>query len=263
MKYVSLNMNKLMKNEQVVVFIANDLDMGLGKVIAQASHAAGKVWLDRFEVIEDTSSTVKMKASQPVFDALARSGFTPPRVVFCPAIDLPPECQYTSTIIDSGRTVFNKPTLTAAGTSSALGVRVDLNSRLGYEVGSIPFKQAFFINRPAVLRACLDELDVISTMSYLSLSFIFESYDYETGLIEFQKDSNIYQWLTTAFGKTVVATKKVSKFDCLLSALDESGVEHAIASVDSSVWGIVSEVLASENIHDFTKFKGFNLLNKI
>ncbi|MDK9790158.1 peptidyl-tRNA hydrolase [Vibrio sp. D431a] len=248
---------------QVSIYVANDIGMGLGKVIAQAAHAYTKAYLDRCQVVESSDDYVLLKATDVLNKELNSKGFTIPKLVFCPADFLPEEDEVVSCIVDSGRTVFGEPTKTCSVSTTKLGTRVDEGERLRFNVGSIPYKQAFFINRKAVAEAEFDEHDVITTMAYLSASFVFGDYDYETGELKILKSSPLYIWLTSAFGKTVVGTKKPTKFSALIEQLDSDGVTNSVAVSNGQVWGVCTDVLPSDLIHKYTKFKTFNLLESI
>jgi hypothetical protein len=72
-----------------------------------------------------------------------------------------------------------------------------------------------------------------------------------------EKSSTWYGWLTSAFGKTVVGTKKGAKYSDVCLKISESGWEFT----KSECGGVfVTQPIPSEKLQDFTRSKTFRLI---
>ncbi|CAH7431541.1 conserved hypothetical protein [Vibrio chagasii] len=240
------------------IYIQSGLDMPFGKTIAQSAHAYGKAWLDRMSVVSEDEDSVILKLTDTAFHQLNQwiDGI-PTAVSYCELSSFELD-GFTSEIVDSGRTHFECPTLTCRVASNELGEVVGVNDRLSYSDKTIECKQGFFVNRVAF--ESINREVMLSEMAKGSFSMILDNVCSERGELELKKAGSEYVWLTSSFGKTVVGTKKVGKFEQLRELLVSDGVAVRDVYIDGILIGYISQVLPSDSLQKYTRYKTFRLL---
>ena len=251
-------MTEKWNEDELVVYLANDIGMTLGKSIAQVAHAVGAAWLARMEITAKTDAQVHLSLTDDARIAFINQQAMVPNIVHCSSEILPEEDLDFIEIIDAGRTLFSHPTKTCVAYAPILGEALPLERRLPFNDEIIEYKQAFFVNRKACAELAMSDEDVIATLASASLAMILA--DMKDGELSLDKHSALYQWITSSFGKTVVGTKKVGKFLEVRELLATSGIPFKDVYYQNELIGLCSAPIAADEIHQFTKYKTFNLL---
>ena len=238
------------------IYIRENLNMPSGKEIAQIAHAHGKAWLDRLVVESCGNSAFALRLTDKALLALNNN-----QHYQCPEImhgdPAPTSCD--SIITDSGRTHFSEPTRTCVAVSTELGYVQPSERLLPFDASKIDVKQGFFINRVEASKVCIDEikskLAVLSSLHFTSLI------DRSTGVLSLSTTSELSKWLTSSFGKTVVGTKKTTKFKEVKELILDEGVKVHDLEIDGVCVAFVTEPIDSAKLQKFTRFKTFRLLD--
>ncbi len=244
--------------QQFCVYLADDLGMNLGKMIAQAAHASGASGMARMRLQSENNDSVCLTLTQPARQVHQSHPLLIPDIHYCHARQLPGEDDEVIEIIDAGKTVFDGPTKTCVGYAPLLGNAVPPPLRLGFDDDTLDFKQAFFVNRKVCQNSEIDDNTLIALMAAASTVCILENV--VDGSLTLDKHSALYQWITSAFGKTVVGTKKQSKFEQVLQLLDIDKIRYQPVFFNQELIGVCSEPIAADQIHNYTKYKTFHLL---
>ncbi len=242
---------------EIAVNIASDLNMPLGKIIAQASHGVGLSYLSRIKVQYENYDCIGLEITEDALNAIL-SNSVKVTTTYCKMESLnnnSDECSVD--IIDSGRTVFNEPTKTCVASAKNLGATVLPSLRLQYDDNNIPVKQAIFVNKKAIVN--ISEEEMISLFSEKSAEFITDIISDDK--FKLDKKSSLFSWLTSAFGKTVVGTKNKNKFNLLIKKLEDDNINFKPVIFNNELIGVCTTPIDSEIIHIYTKYKTFNLLS--
>lgn len=236
------------------IHIRKDLSMPIGKVAAQAAHAIGGILLDRCALVSETDDAVTLKIEEGSRNLLKLLSDTSEINLYW---DTDSEFNALDgkgcAIIDNGLTCFDGvPTPTTIGISS-VGEIIDESMRLQYDVSTIDYKQGFFVDRSKNL----DSEEIIKSVAALSLNSIVEVFDTETLTMTLDKKSAMYKWLTSSFGKTVVGTKKATKFKLIKETLCSEDVVE-IKNIEAV---FATNPLSSDILTKFTRSSTFRLLD--
>lgn len=246
------------QEDELVVYLADDIGMTLGKAIAQVAHAVGAAWLARMAITAENDGQVQLSLTPAAHLAFANQQAMLPHIVPCASELLPEENLDFIEIIDAGKTLFSEPTKTCVAYSPLLGEALTPEHRLPFNDELIEYKQAFFVNRKTCAELAIADHDLIAALASASLAIILA--DMNDGELTLAKHSALYQWITSSFGKTVVGTKKVGKFLEVRELLATSGIRFQEVYYQEQLIGLCSEPIAADKIHQFTKYKTFNLL---
>lgn len=250
-----------MKNFEINVKAS--LNMPCGKIAAQAAHAMGMAFMTHCEVISDDNDSVVLKVHDDgfftgkTFEQLV-SEISLNQVtddVFEELKNASESDDYNKTVVvDNGLTCFGgEKTPTIIMRDLAGGV-VPKDQQLPFNVDSgITCKQGFFVKRTEEIT----ESDVIIGSAVLSLLALTGRVDLDSMTLTLSKSSPVYSWLTTAFGKTVVGSKKESKFNLVLEKLSDANVKTYTSDGESIV---VTEPLPSDELEKLTHTSTFRLI---
>lgn len=215
----------------LTIFVRKDLSMRKGKMAAQAAHAAMKLFLE--VMVTENGSLVLRNEQNKEFEKFLEN----PVVKIVMSKD---ESEFDnaydknkpySVIVDNGRTEFHGvPTKTCAAQGifeKAVLNELHVPHTYGQEIKA---KELFVFSKENPLpkeKAC--ELAVLSCLKMLYSQMV----DNEKGekSINLMENSPLSAWITGAFGKIAVSTKKDEELKDLESLLSEKG--FAVISCES------------------------------
>ena len=248
-----------MKNQDLTVYLADDIDMNLGKAIAQVAHATGAAWLARMEPSQQENNQITLTLTPSARASLEQNLALAPNIVPVSQQALPKEDEQHIEIIDAGKTIFECPTKTCVAVSTVLGDALPASQRLLFNDDVIDYKQAFFVNRKLIATLALSDQQIMSLFAKASLAIILEPVI--DGRLNLNISEPLYQWITSAFGKTVVGTRKVSKLLEVSALLDEDHIHYHRVYFNDHCLGYCTQPIDAKVIHKYTKYKTFNLLS--
>lgn len=237
----------------ITIHIRKDIKMPLGKTIAQASHALGLLFIQRCSVVYESDDSIALSHPSDEIMDYCYAQFID---IKWTTEDKIAQLEGPAIITDSGRTIFKEPTLTAAATTvHPSRPRFAFTKR----TEDIEYKQGFFIDRVAVLNSNISNEELIASAAVSSLKCLTQLFD-TSGEAILSKNSALYEWLTSLFGKTVVGTKKPTKYDGMVTLI---GREHAISAINKGAHnvGFVTEPIKASTLEIHTKSRTFRLLD--
>ncbi|MCY9874600.1 aminoacyl-tRNA hydrolase [Vibrio barjaei] len=238
-----------------VIYIRNDLgDIPLGKIMAQACHAYGKLWIERLELQNYWFLTSQAyRLTKPALKALDLA--VPPTVQYCSLEELMNVPDITL-IKDAGLTVFKEPTITCGAVAPELGPK-STKPLIHHEHNTRFCKQAIFINRKHAIAQDTDKL--ISETAFASAQTLLRRIRPKNGLLTLIRGEPLDHWIHGRFGKTVVGTKKPTKMEEMKERFDE---EDKFNIFDQDA-GFCTSPIQSDLIEDYTRTKHFRLLDVV
>lgn len=213
------------------IFVRKDLSMRKGKMAAQSAHAAMKLFLEI--MVSENNCLVLKKEQEDAFTLFLKN----PKINIVMSKD---ENEFDnaydkskpySVIVDNGRTEFHGvPTKTCAAQGifeNAVLNELHVPHTYGQEIKA---KELFVFSKEIPLpkeKAC--ELAVLSCLKMLYSQMV----DNEKGekSINLMEKSPLSAWITGAFGKIAVSTKKDEELSDLEALLSEKG--FAVMSCES------------------------------
>ena len=133
-------------------------------------------------------------------------------------------------------------------------VAVADGKRMQFDVDAAAnYKQGIFVDRSVGKT----DNEIIVESAILSLITIMRLVHLETMTITMDKTCGMYCWLSSAFGKTVVGTKRHVKFISILDQLVVGGIGLS-CNDDSSI--VVTEPVRSMALEALTHSKTFHLI---
>lgn len=213
----------------VSIFTRNDLDIPLGKWLAQVSHAYGM-------------ALINVNGPSRPWPELS-----------LPNIEIHPK-PYTEVkamasnggvmIIDNGLTCFQGKTPTCAsfwnGTKISLPPRPDENANTRYRQGIFCFR-----------KTTMTEIELMKQVAIASTAVWLKP--------QHQHCPTLAAWLNTDFGKLCLGTKKASAFGRLRQELSNSGVAFLEFGTDI----IVTYPMEDQHLQTFTRLPNFRLLDTL
>ncbi|PSV00941.1 hypothetical protein [Photobacterium kishitanii] len=239
------------------LYVKESLNMPSGKVIAQAAHALGMAFMSHCELVGEDSDKVTLK----VHDRDGHFNCSLDSLLSRINVDFVDDDVFESmksrednvtVVIDNGLTCFNhQKTETVILLDKSEGV-VDRSKRLQFDVDAGVFvKQGFFVNRA---KPTTDSALIVHGAA-LSLSMITALIGVDSTLT-LDKSSEMYKWLSSAFGKTVVGSKKQSKFDVVADAIVNASYDFRVGLGEAL---IVTAPISVEELSQLTYTKTFRL----
>ncbi|ANO35468.1 hypothetical protein A6E01_19845 (plasmid) [Vibrio breoganii] len=244
----------------IKIFIRNDLDMPLGKMIAQAAHALNAAYLARFYATTSSSKVILTPTIELAKHIINRQSL-PFTLIFGDEQCIRNNAESDSALIrDAGRTVFTQPTLTASWDALDLGPTTAIEDRLKFSVGDIPFKQPIIVNRQ---NPHLTPELAIQAGARLSTDVFLSQID-DFGNIHLAKGSPLLEYLTNGFGKTVIGTKRtahhIKTVEHIIDGEGGTPFETQIGEIQAVS---VFAPIASGKIEEYTKTKLTRLLDSL
>ncbi|UKA05013.1 peptidyl-tRNA hydrolase [Photobacterium damselae] len=243
--------------------IKASLKMPCGKIAAQAAHAMGMAFMAHCEVISNVDDSVVLK----VHDNGYFTGKTFEQLVSAVSLNqvsddvfdelknaIESDSYNKTVVVDNGLTCFGGEKTPTIIMRDFAGGAVSKDQRLPFDVDAgITCKQGFFVKRSSGHL----ENDIIIECSVLSLLALTSRVDLDSMTLTLVKSSPVYSWLTTAFGKTVVGSKKESKFRMVVDTLVAKNVR---TWANNAATIVVTEPLPSDELEQLTHTSTFRLL---
>ncbi|WP_199438485.1 peptidyl-tRNA hydrolase [Vibrio owensii] len=239
--------------KSIELHIRNDIEMPLGKIIAQASHALGLKFIQQCRLVKEYKDAITIQSELNEIVDFSYSKFI--KINWVSERDIE-SLTDASIITDSGRTVFNEPTITCAATSNHTRKPTFC---LPHQSDTMPFKQGIFINRKAVSDCKIERDELIIQCAVSSLKTLINKFDLN-GEATLQKSEATYIWLTHLFGKTVVGSKKPNEYETVLRNVELKASIVAINYQSHNI-GFACTPIESNEIEKYTKHKSFRLLD--
>lgn len=242
----------------ISIYVNNDLDMPIGKVAAQVSHSLGMKLMELCSVLSEDNDTVRLQ----VHDHGLFLGKTELEIIDQINLNFVSGDEFNShatdistvTVIDNGLTCFNNQKTPTVVLKCSQGEVQNEGLRLQFDVDKgCDFKQGLFVDRNAFSS---EEILVVTTAVASLKKMLVDLVDDENNLT-IEKSSPWFGWLTTAFGKTVVGTKKNSKFLEVKEQMETLGW----SCLESDCCGVIATVpMKSDELQKLTRYKSFRLI---
>lgn len=221
------------------ILLSPTVDMPLGKKIAQISHAAVNLLIERFQMINGELITTDLEVISWIND-WARAGY---RVEISTLDQHSLDSGYyesngvASRIIDLGRTVFNgQPTLTAIG-YSPLKLPTYAHNYIEPNFDD-EVRQVFLINEQS---SFFQSKGIESAMASLSVASIMKNAIFSENSITIKTTDEILEWISGGHAKIVLKSKTSGQIEKLSKELDSNHEVQFIIAIDEEhgTYGII------------------------
>lgn len=246
---------------KINIYIRNDIDMCLGKLCAQCSHALNKALLNRMFYRFNNGEAI-LSPTDELASVINDFENTTVCLTFCDKemVLLLAESP-DSFIEDLGLTTFNKPTITVSWSAPSFGQLVDIEHRCPFKTSRLTHKQAIFVNRSSPQ---LNKYNVIQNVAKSSSFLILNHYDSILNQISLNENSDLLTWLQNGFGKTVVGCKRTLDYEKAIKLLikeEKLNLNQYKSSANNAITAFIP--MRSICVEKHTKTKRIRLLNSL